>query len=87
MTDDEFKQELESGLKNTIDGEPYIKEKLLLYLKHKKESKTKGLKPKSSIFVEGLLEKAFPDKWTPRRTAIKSWINKMEKPQEGKHGK
>ena len=82
MTDEDFKKELNAGLKNTIDGEPYVKEKLLVYLEHVKESNKKGTNPRSPSFVEELLIKHFPDKWTPRRAAIQSWVKKNMKPEE-----
>jgi len=83
MTDEDFKKELGAGLKNTIEGEPYVKEKLLIYLEHVKESKKKGTNPRSPAFVEDLLIKHFHGKWTPRRTAIRTWVEKNMKPEKG----
>jgi len=73
---DEFTKALETPLPKTVEGEPHVKEQLLIYLEHRKKY---GEKARSASFVENWLEINFPDKWTPKKTAIRTWVNKMEK--------
>ncbi len=76
MTDDDFKKSLESGIQNSIDNNPHIREKMLIYLTHYRECKEKNIQPASAVHVTKILKQAFPDKWTPGRTTIQAWLEK-----------
>ncbi len=79
MTNEDFKKDLESGIRDSIDNNKYVQEKMLILLEHRKECKKKGISHASTRYVTKKLKEAFPDKWTPGKTSIDNWLIEMER--------